>query len=450
MKRVQRLIVVLAVIAIAAVAASSWLGCQGGQSTEEQAVVVEEVSGEETAATEVPAGEEQAVVATEASGEEAAAAKVVAEEDGEFVTFNGEKFPALAALGPPPIPPDNPQSVDENGFPRMDDSKVQLGKFLFFDGRLSGDSSVSCATCHAPEEGWGLSSTISRGYPGTSHWRNSQTVINSAYLWKLFWEGSSLALEPQAEAANTGLSGNGKLDMMEERLRQAPEYVRRFKEVFGTELPLVADSWRAIAAFQRALVQPDTPFDRYLKGDKEAPTEQQVRGLELFQGKAGCIQCHNGPMLTDEKYYNTGVPLQESFLEDPLQQVTHRFQYYSKGSTEELFRKGKVDLGLYFVSKRKEDIGKFRTAPLRYLVFTPPYMHNGVFDDLEEVVDFYNEGGGEDLIEKKFGISNKTKRLKPLNLTDEEKEDLVAFLESTTGEEILMNIPKLPETVAMK
>ncbi len=97
----------------------------------------------------------------------------------------------------------------------MDDPKVQLGKLLFFDGRLSGDNSVSCATCHAPDQGWGLNSAISRGYPGTSHWRNSHTIVNSAYMWKLFWDGSAKALEPQGKSANTGLSGNGKTDMME-------------------------------------------------------------------------------------------------------------------------------------------------------------------------------------------------------------------------------------------
>ncbi len=366
------------------------------------------------------------------------------------VVFEGEEFPALAPLGPVPIPRDNPQSVDENGFPLMDDPKVQLGKLLFFDARLSGDASVACSTCHAPDEGWGLNTAISRGYPGTSHWRNSHTVINSAYMGKLFWDGSALSLEVQAPSAAQGLSGNGKADMMEERLRQIPEYVRRFREVFGSPWPELKDAWRAIAAFQRALVQPDTPFDFYLRGDESALTEEQVRGLELFQGKAGCIQCHNGPMLSDEKYYNLGVPLQESFLEDPLQQITHRFEYYSKGVPEEIYRKSKIDLGLYFVTHRKQDFAKFRVQPLRYLEFTPPYMHNGVFDDLEEVVDFYNEGGGDDPVLWNFGWSNKTDRLKPLDLTDEEKADLVAFMESLTGEEIVMDQPELPEFAVME
>ncbi len=369
-----------------------------------------------------------------------------------FVHVEGEKFPALTALPPPPIPPDNKQKLDpKTQFPVMDDPKVQLGKLLFFDGRLSGDNSVSCATCHAPDQGWGLNSAISRGYPGTSHWRNSHTIVNSAYMWKLFWDGSAKALEPQGKSANTGLSGNGKTDMMEERLRQCPDYVQMFKDVFGTEIPLLEDAWRAIAAFERVMVQPDTPFDLYMKGDKSALSESQIRGKQIFEGKAKCIQCHNGPMFSDQKYYNLGLPQEASFLEDPIKQITHRFQYFSKGAAEDIYRNGKIDLGLYFVSKRKGDIGKFRTQTLRYLTYTPPYMHNGTLDSLEDVVEFYNKGGGEDLTLKNFGIANKTRRLdpkKPLNLTEQEKKDLVAFLESLSGDEMLMPLPKLPDPMA--
>ncbi|MCH8043529.1 MAG: hypothetical protein IID44_07400 [Planctomycetes bacterium] len=378
--------------------------------------------------------------------------------DGGFITVDGESFPALAPLPPPPIPGDNRQTLHEVddpktpyndiGFPRWDDPKVQLGYLLFFDVRLSGDNSVACSTCHAPDQGWGLNSDISRGYPGTSHWRNSHTAMNSAYMWKLFWAGSAKALEPQGKTANTGLSGNGKTDMMEERLRQCPDYVRMFKEVFGTEIPILDDAWRAIGAFERVLIQPDTPFDRYMSGDKTALDVAQVRGLELFQGKAGCIKCHNGPMLTDQKYHNLGIPQNESFLEDPIQQITHRFEYYSKGVSEEVYRNGKHDLGLYFTSKRKEDIGKFRTQTLRYLEYTPPYMHNGVFDTLEDVVEFYNKGGELNWTKKTFGIDNKSRRMKKLNLTEPEKKDLVAFLKSLSGEEFLLPLPTLPDPMA--
>lgn len=369
-------------------------------------------------------------------------------EGQPYVEFEGEKFPALSELKPPPIPADNLQGLDEDGWPLVDDPKAQLGKLLFWDTRLSGDNSVNCAICHEPDQGWGLNSVISRGYPGTSHWRNSHSIINSAYMWKLFWAGAENSLEVQGKSANTGLSGNAKLDMAEERIRQVPYYIKEFKAVFGTEIPTLEDAWRAIAAFERVITQRDTPFDLYMLGDEEALYPEEIRGLELFKGKAGCIQCHNGPVFSDQKYYNTGVPLMPSFLKDPLEQITHRFQYYNKGVTENLFRTGKIDLGVYFSTHRDADIGKFRTQPLRYLIFTPPYMHNGVFDTLEEVVDFYNDGGGEDLTLAAFGIANKTKRLKPLGLTDDEKVDLVMFLESLTGEELLMTPPRIPDPMA--
>jgi cytochrome c peroxidase len=352
-----------------------------------------------------------------------------------------ESVPKLGPLGLPPVPADNLQTPE----------KVELGKMLYFDPRLSGDVSIACSDCHSPQMGWTDGSDLCRGYPGTVHWRNCQSIVNSAYYQKLFWAGSSLSLESQAESAAKGaVAGNGEADMMEERLRQIPEYVRRFKKVFGTDWPELKDAWRAIASFERTLVQRDTPFDRYMRGEKDALTEKAKKGLELFQGKAGCIQCHNGSFFTDEKYYNLGVPESYLFSEDPLRQITFRYEQYAKGVTEDLYRKTKIDLGLYYRMKRDEDMGKFRTPTLRYLVYTPPYMHNGFFFTLEEVIDFYNEGGGEDLIKKSFGHSTKTNILKPLNLSKVEKEALLAFLESLSGEEIVLEPPVLPEYAVME
>jgi len=350
-------------------------------------------------------------------------------------------FPALAALGSPPIPTDNPQT----------EAKIELGKMLFFDNRLSGDASLSCSGCHDPKIGFGDGSDLCRGYPGTIHWRNCQTIVNSAYYNKLFWAGASPSLEAQApSAARGGVAGNGERDMMEERLRQVPEYIRRFKEVFGTERPELPDAWRAIAAFERDLVQTDTPFDRYMRGDASALSAEAIAGRELFEGKARCIQCHNGPFLTDEKYYNLGVPDNERFDEEALLQITFRFEQYAKGVPEHIYRRTRTDLGLFYRSKVAQDMGKFRTATLRYLVFTPPYMHNGLFYTLEEVLDFYDQGGGEDLIERQLGHSTKTDRLAPLGLNDDEKGALVAFLESLSGEEIVVERPDLPQYAVMR
>ena len=197
--------------------------------------------------------------------------------------------PPLAALGPPPpAPADNPSTP----------AKVELGKLLFFDTRMSGDASVACSTCHEPDQGWGFSDDISRGYPGTKHWRNSQTVVNSAYLGKLFWVGAAKSLEAQAPGAAKGaVAGNGEADILTARLAFIPEYRKRFREVFGDEWPLLRNAWRAMAAFERTLIANQTPFDRFMRGEKDALSEEAKRGLALFQGKANCIECHNGPLL---------------------------------------------------------------------------------------------------------------------------------------------------------
>jgi cytochrome c peroxidase len=347
----------------------------------------------------------------------------------------GSMVAPLAPLGDPPIPLDN----------RQTEAKVELGKMLFWDPRLGGDASTACVTCHEPDQGWAFGDALSRGYPGTVHWRNSQTVVNSAYLGKLFWAGAAKSLEAQAPSAAKGaVAGNGENDVMEARLAFIPEYRRRFNEVFGTEWPLIADAWRAIAAFERTLIHNDTPLDRYLRGDKAAMSDQQVAGMELFFGKAGCIQCHNGALATNQKYYNLGVPPAERWEDDGLAQVTFRYEIFAKGATQEMYRKLKDDPGLYFRTKQKADMGKFRTPPLRYTLYTAPYMHNGAFWDLEEVVQFYNEGGGENDFTDGTMAATKTPLLKPLGLTDEEVENLVAFLEAFSGDELEVEAPSLP------
>ncbi len=345
-------------------------------------------------------------------------------------------FPALGPLPPVPVPADNPMSV----------AKVELGKLLFWDERLSGDVSTPCAVCHDPKQGWGDGGKVSRGYPGTEHWRNSQTVLNAAYYSKLFWAGEVTSLESQASAAATGnVAGNGDSMMMEERLRQIPEYVRRFKEIFGVERPTIDMAWLAIAAFERTLVSKpeNVPFDRYIKGDQSALSPEAKRGLGLFHGKAGCIQCHNGPLASDESYHNLGVPKNPAFESNPLHQITLRYQQVIRGVPEKAYRTADRDLGLYYTTKQEADKGKFRTPSLRELKHTAPYMHNGVFGTLEEVIEFYNRGGERD--------PNRSPLMKPLGLSDQEKQDLLAFLLSlSSNQPLIIEPPDRPRYEAMR
>jgi cytochrome c peroxidase len=340
-----------------------------------------------------------------------------------------EAFPPLGPLPSVPSPAGDPQTA----------VKIELGKHLFFDPRLSGDGSTSCANCHFPKLGWGDGNDLSRGYPGTLHWRNSQTILNVAYLDKFFWTGSSPTLESQAKAAITGpLGQNMNPGLAEERLKQIPEYVRMFIEAFG-KTPTFDNALKAIAAFERTIVSRNVPFDRYMRGEKSALTPEQIKGLEIFQGKAGCIRCHNGPLFTDQDFHNLGMPKNPAFEKSPLRQIAMRERMKAKGVPESVYMTFDRDSGRYLDTKKDEDKGKFRTPSLRDLRYTAPYMHNGVLGTLDQVVDFYGQGGGED----PFGT--KSPLMRPLGLTRDEKSALLVFLESLSGDEILVDPPRLPE-----
>lgn len=351
--------------------------------------------------------------------------------DGAQAADNVEaiaQFPRLGLLPEVPVPADNP----------VTDEKVALGKLLFFDNRLSGDLGTSCASCHDSRLGWGDGQAVSRGYAGTQHWRNSQTLVNSAFYTKLFWAGEVPSLEAQAKSAATGnLAGNADTAMVEERIMQMPEYLKMFKAAFGVDRPTFTHAMRAIAAFERAeLVSRDSTFDEYLAGDQDALSDDAKAGLKLFQGKAGCIQCHNGALMSDENYHYLDLPRQNVFNTDPLRQVAMRYQHYIRGVPEDVYRSADHDLGLYYTTKKNGDKGRFRTPSLRYLEYTAPYMHNGVFSEIEEVVEFYNNGGGDD--------PNQSPLIKRLNLTEDEMFQLAEFLYSLSGSEIRMNVPRLP------
>ena len=327
-----------------------------------------------------------------------------------------------------PEPLDNPTSF----------AKVDLGKRLFFDPRLSANSSISCASCHQPALGWGDGLDLNFGYAGTPHWRNSQTVINAVYHPKLTWAGEARDLEEQARKALTGATAhNIDPTLAEERIRQIPVYHFLFIKAFGSPAPSFDNIARAIASFEATITSRNVPFDRYMEGDSDALSDAAIRGFALFAGDAGCSACHSGPLFTDQSYHALGVPESPKFKSDPLRQITLRYQFRARGVTEEDYRSAKADLGLYYTTKQDADRGKFRTPMLREVGQTGPYMHNGVLSTLEDVVQFYNEGGGD--------APNKSTLLRRLNLTGEEVDDLVEFLLALTGDQIIVDPPELPE-----
>jgi cytochrome c peroxidase len=348
----------------------------------------------------------------------------------------GPHTPALAPLPVVRAPQDNP----------MSEQKVRLGRLLFFDPRLSGDGSTSCASCHVPELGWAHSDALAPGYPGHRLWRNNPSVLNAAHYARLMWDGTLDRLELQARSAmQAPVEGNGKGSMVEMRLRLVPEYVALFGEVFGTEWPRLEHAWLAIAAFERTVVSDPrrVPFERHLAGDGDALSPAARRGLRLFEGKAGCIVCHHGPLATDEGYHALGVPRQPLFDSHPLVQIAVRWQNAQRDVPAAVYRGLDEDLGRYYRTREPADIGKFRTPTLRELKYTAPYMHNGVFASLREVVDFFDAGGGS--------APNKSPLLRPLGLSEEEKSELVAFLESLSMETpLVIAAPELPPMLGAK
>jgi cytochrome c peroxidase len=355
--------------------------------------------------------------------------------DGEFVPLTPFQARVLGfdVLDEVNLPQDNPFS----------EAKVALGRLLFFDPRLSANSAVSCASCHQPGQGWTDGLPLSFGYAGSVHWRNTPTIINSAFHPKLDWDGKALRLDIQAQGAMKGaVAMNMDPVMVEERLRQIPEYVKRFDDVFGPGGPWFDDASRAIAIFQSTILSSNVPFDRFMEGDESALSESEKRGFKLFTTTAGCSACHRGRLFTDEDFHGLGVPTPEQFSTNAIRQITFNYQLRSRGVSEEVYRTATDDPGLYLVTKVDTDFGQFRTPMLRELGQTAPYMHNGAFATLEEVIEFYNSGGGES--------PNLDPLLRPLGLTDQNKSDLVAFLMSLTGDPIIVEEPQLPPYKVIK
>ena len=283
-----------------------------------------------------------------------------------------------AGLPPVPHPKDNPPTAE----------KISLGKQLFFDGRLSADNKVSCASCHDPAKGYSNGDQFATGVEGQKGGRNSPTIINSAYAKLQFWDGRAQSLEDQAMGpVQNPLEMKMTAEAVVAKLNAIEGYKKQFQQVFGSDV--TSDGLaKAIAAYERTVLSGDAPYDKFKAGDKAALSEAAARGMKLFFGKANCSACHAGASFTDNSFHNIGVP--------------------------------GTDEGRTAINKSAGDKGAFKTPTLREIARTAPYMHDGSLKTLEEVVAHYNKGGTPhpQLDEELF----------PLKLTDAQVADLVAFL----------------------
>ena len=298
-----------------------------------------------------------------------------------------------AGFEPVPIPTHNPLTAE----------KVELGERLFHDPRLSETGTVSCASCHFENVAFADPRHVSPGVHGRLGIRNSPSLVNVAYLDLLFWDGGSLTLEGQALAPiEAEFEMNMNLGDLIGGLEADASYREAFDEAFGKG-PSVQTLTAALAAFQRTIRSGGSRFDRHEQGQTDALSPSEKRGLELFRGKANCASCHNGFLLTNQAFENNGI--------EPA------------GS----------DSGRARITGSPEDFLRFRVPSLRNVDITAPYMHDGRFNALEDVIDHYDRGGS--------GVRNQSPLIRPLRLSEAEKADLLAFLKALTDDIILTGLP---------
>lgn len=307
----------------------------------------------------------------------------------------------------PPIPKDNP----------MTQEKIELGKMLYFDPRLSMDGTISCNSCHNVMFHGGDGRPVGAGIHGQRGGRGSPTVWNSAFHTVQFWDGRAVSLEEQAKGPliNSVEMGMSSHDMVIARIQQIPGYVQAFKKVFPKDKkPTIDNAAKAIAAYERTLITPNSPFDKYMKGNKKAMTPQQIRGMKLVE-EIGCTSCHTGVNFAGE-----GFKMGEGHYQ-PFPQIP--------GSKYDKMYDLTSDLGRYEVTKKDEDKNHWRVPTWRNVAITAPYFHNGKVHTLSEAVRV--------MAKTQLGM----------DLKDKQVSDIVAFLNALTGEFPVQTMPMLPNTV---
>ncbi|WP_293951929.1 MULTISPECIES: cytochrome-c peroxidase [unclassified Sphingobacterium] len=311
-------------------------------------------------------------------------------------------------------PADNPFSKE----------KSALGKILFFDPRLSATKQLACASCHDPQLGWGDGKSVAHGHSRRVGKRNAMTLYNVGYYRSFFWDGRSSSLEAQVLFPLTdSVEMNTDHQVAVRHIQEIAGYAPLFQSAFGDSTVNILRIQQAIATFERGIRSYSSKFDRFVQGNKNAMTDEEVWGLHLFRTKARCINCHNTPLFSDNQFHNDGQTL-----------------YGTK----------QQDFGHYHISGKQEDIGAFRTPSLREITLTGPWMHHGNFPTLLDVVQLYNLGNPEP-IQRSVTIDPKTRpihsaKLKKLNLTNEEINAVLKFLGAiSSSTQQRMMTPKLPE-----
>lgn len=283
---------------------------------------------------------------------------------------------------------------------------IKLGKSLFFEPRLSGSGKISCATCHDPELSWTDHRELSLGHAGASTKRNSPTIQNVWFYHKLFWDGRSKSLEDQAFGPiNSETEMGGEMPGIPRKLRLIKGYITLFDSAFGDPSIDPDRITEALAIFQRTIVSRESSFDEFLKGNRDVLSNAELRGLHLFRTKARCMNCHNGPLFTDNQFHQNGFA----------------------GN----------DPGLFFVTHQESDKGKLKTPSLRDVIFTGPWMHNGREKTLEGIIEKYNKGQAQ-------GDHKIDPLIRPLGLSRREKTDLLAFLKAISAPPLPFEKPVLP------
>ena len=305
--------------------------------------------------------------------------------------------------------------------PEMDPALVELGEQLFFDPRLSTSGQMACASCHDPDLGWADGRTTSFGFRRTQLPRNAPTVQNSGLLPRLFWDGRARSLEELTlDVLEHPDEMRGTAGAVVERLAAVPEYARKFDAIGDEPGVTIEKVTSAVAAFCRSNQGGKSRFDAFLRGRHDALSDAELRGLHLYRTAANCMNCHDGPEMTDGKLHVTGLSLY--------------------GTPRE-------DLGAYAVTGDAEDVGAFRTPGLRNLERTAPYMHHGLFESLPVTLRAYN-GGMPAQRDKPNAAGDpvpvKSPLLQPLGLTDEQLADLEAFLRSLSEPHRRIEPPDLP------